>query len=58
MGLKEMQTLVVIAIVAVALLFVGRRAWRTLRPKRDAGCAHDCGCGPTGSRDEGDWSKT
>lgn len=54
----ELQTLIVAAIVAVALLFVGRRAWRTLRPERGAGCAHDCGCGPAGSRGEGDWSKT
>ena len=54
----DVQTLIVVAIVAVALLFVGRRAWRTLRPTRDAGCAHDCGCGPAESGGPGDWSKT
>ena len=54
----EAQTLVVALIVAVALLFVGRRAWHTLRPKRDAGCGHDCGCGPTEARNADDWSKT
>ena len=54
----EMQTLIVVAIVAVALLFVGRRAWSTLRPKRDAGCGADCGCGPAASGSEADWSKT
>jgi len=54
----DVQTLIVVAIVAVALLFVGRRAWRTLRPTRDAGCGHDCGCGPAESRGADDWSKT
>lgn len=54
----EMQTLVVVAIVALALLFVGRRVWTTLRPRRDAGCAHDCGCGPAASSGPSDWSKT
>ncbi|MGZ8377476.1 MAG: FeoB-associated Cys-rich membrane protein [Gemmatirosa sp.] len=53
----ELQTLIVVALVALALLFVGRRAWATLRPKRDAGCAHDCGCGPAQSGPS-DWSKT
>lgn len=54
----DVQTLIVLAIVVVALLFVGRRAWSTLRPRRDAGCSQGCGCGPGQSRDTEDWSKT
>lgn len=52
------QTLIVVALVALALLFVGRRAWKTLRPARDAGCAHGCGCDAGAARDDGDWAKT
>jgi len=44
-----MQLLIVGTIVAMALAFIGRRAWRTVvaarKPK--AGCDSDCGCGPT-----------
>jgi hypothetical protein len=53
----EAQTLIVLAIVALAVVFVGRRVWATLRPKRDAGCAQGCGCGPAASG-ASDWSKT
>ena len=53
-----MQTLIVVAVVVVALLFVARRAWSALRPARDAGCAHGCGCGAESTRDDGDWAKT
>ena len=51
------QTLVVILLVLVAAAYVGRRAWRTLRPARNAGCAHDCGCGDASGGDE-DWART
>jgi hypothetical protein len=43
------QLLIVGTIVAVALAFIGRRAWRAVvasRAPKD-GCGHDCGCGPT-----------
>jgi hypothetical protein len=53
-----LQTLVVVAIVVVALVFIGRRAWSALRPARDAGCASGCGCGTDASTGAGDWSKT
>ena len=47
------QTLIVVAIVAVAALYVGRRAWRTLaaaRARRGAGgCDVGCGCEKGGS---------
>jgi|APMI01.1.fsa_nt_gi hypothetical protein len=41
------QTLLVIAIVGAALLFVGRRAWKQLQAARTkkAGCGDGCGCG-------------
>ncbi|MFL5574452.1 MAG: hypothetical protein ACJ79S_00555 [Gemmatimonadaceae bacterium] len=44
------QTLIVIAIVAAAALYVGRRAWRTLAAARTrkgaaaGGCDAGCGC--------------
>jgi hypothetical protein len=52
------QTLIVAAVVLLALVFVGRRAWAALRPARDAGCASGCGCGTEGARPDGDWAKT
>ncbi len=41
-----MESLIVFAIVAAAVLFVGRRMYATLRSARrkDAGCAGGCGC--------------
>lgn len=53
-----MQTVLVLVLVACAALFVLRRAWAVLRPKRDAGCGSDCGCGTHGTRDDGDWAKS
>jgi len=50
------QTLVVVVIVLAALVYVGRRAWRTLRPKKAAGCDAGCGCGDTSSQD--DWARS
>jgi hypothetical protein len=42
------QTLIVIAIVLGASVYVGRRAWRTLASARKAksapGCGPGCGC--------------
>lgn len=48
---SAVQTLVVLLIVASALLYIGRRFWRTFsaaraRKKGDVGCAGSC-CGPT-----------
>jgi hypothetical protein len=52
------QTLVIVLIVLVAAAYVGRRAWRTLRPqKAKVGCASDCGCGGE-SASSGDWAKS
>ncbi len=43
----DAQLIVVVLVVASALFFVGRRAWRSIAaaraPKR--GCGPDCGCG-------------
>jgi len=40
------QLIVVVLIVASALFFVGRRAWRALAAARKpkSGCGSDCGC--------------
>lgn len=42
------QTLIVVAIVAAAALYVARRAWRTLAASRArkgaGGCDAGCGC--------------
>jgi len=51
-----MQTLVVAALVLAAAAYAGRRVWRTLRPKKAAGCDTGCGCGADASSDE--WAKT
>jgi hypothetical protein len=43
------QTLVVLLVVAAAVAYVARRAWRTLRGARasgDAACGSSCGCEP------------
>lgn len=47
---QMLQTLVVGVIVLMALVFVGRRAWRTVSASRapkdgSPGCGGDCGCG-------------
>ncbi len=41
------QTLIVALIVASALLFVARKAWRSMAAARKpkSGCGSDCGCG-------------
>ncbi len=52
-----LQTLLILLIVAVALSFVARRAWRTLRPAK-AGCGDGCGCGTAATGATGDWAKT
>ncbi len=41
------QLIVVVLIVASALFFVARRAWRALAAARKpkSGCGSDCGCG-------------
>lgn len=55
------QTIVVLVVVLAALAYVGRRAWATLRPRRDAaGCASGgCGCGdaPAGAAHR-DWAES
>ncbi len=50
------QTLVVLLLVLAAAAYVGRRAWRTLRPRKAAECDAGCGCGDAGARD--DWSRS
>ena len=52
------QTVVVVLIVLAAAAYVARRAWRTLRPARGAGCAHDCGCGDSTADTDRDWART
>lgn len=52
-----LQALVIVLIVAVALGFVARRAWQTLRPAK-AGCGDGCGCGSEAAGTAGDWAKT
>lgn len=39
------DTLLVFGIVAAAVAFTARRAWKALRPARKTGCGSDCGCG-------------
>ena len=42
-----MQTIIALSLVAVAVAYVGRRAWNTMaaaRAKKAAGCGDDCGC--------------
>jgi hypothetical protein len=52
------QTLVVALVVLAAGAYVARLAWRTLRPRKDAGCASGCGC-DTAEKDAGsDWART
>lgn len=44
-----LQTLIVILIVLIAAAWLGRMAWRTLRPAKDAAggsCGTGCGCAP------------
>jgi hypothetical protein len=51
------QTLVIALIVLAAAAYAGRKVWNTLRPKKSAGCATDCGCS-TDAADGNDWAKT
>jgi hypothetical protein len=49
MSLDDALTL---AAVALALGWLGRRAWTALRRRRRPGCGGGCGCGATlGARD-------
>ena len=45
----DTQLVIVVLIVASALFFVGRRAWRSMaaarKPKSGSGCGSGCGCG-------------
>ncbi len=43
----DTQLIVVALVVAGALFFVGRRAWRSMAAARKpkSGCGSDCGCG-------------
>ena len=38
------QTLIVVLLVLAAAAFLGRLAWRALRPKAEPGCGSGCGC--------------
>ena len=50
------QTIVVVLVVLAAAAYAGRRLWRTLRPKKAAGCGTDCGCAAESTPN--DWAKT
>jgi hypothetical protein len=52
-----LQTVIVALLVVAAAAYVGRRAWRTLRPAGKAGCGAGCGCGD-GADGTDDWSRT
>ena len=52
-----MQTLIIVLIVAVAVGFMARRGWKTLRPAK-AGCGDACGCGSSAAPDASDWAKS
>ena len=43
----DLQLLVIIALFAAALAYLGRRVWQTFAAKGQAGCAKGCGgaCG-------------
>ena len=44
---QTLQSLLVLAIVAAAALFIGTRWYRTYASaRRKKGCGGDCGCGP------------
>ena len=46
------QSIIAVALVLVAMLYVGRRAWRSLargRASKSDGCGSSCGCGDAGS---------
>ena len=47
----DVQTLLALLIVAAAIVYVGRRSWRTMRASRagNAGCGSSCGCEPSGA---------
>ena len=52
MSASTTQTLIVVLIIATALLYLGRRFWRTLaaakaRRKGEAACGAGCGCEAT-----------
>jgi hypothetical protein len=40
-----LQTILTIAIIAAAALWVGYRLYRSFAPKNKAGCGGSCGCG-------------
>lgn len=40
---ETLQQLLVIAIVGLALLYIGRRMWRSLFRRSDGGCSTGCG---------------
>ena len=46
----DVQTILALLVVLLAVGYVARRAWRTLRPavrpsSSDGGCGPGCGCG-------------
>lgn len=44
-----METMLVVLIVAAAVAWAGRAAWRALRPRRKAASGSSCGCASAGS---------
>jgi hypothetical protein len=52
------QTVIAVLVVLLALGFVARRAWATLRPKAAAGCGDGCGCAGGDDAASGDWARS
>jgi hypothetical protein len=52
------QTVIVALVVLVAVAFVARRAWATLRPKAAAGCGDGCGCSGAEAGTSEDWARS
>jgi len=54
------EILIIVAIVGVALAFLGRRVWRALgstRAKGAKGCDTGCGCDSAGDPRSRDWAE-
>lgn len=51
-----MQHFIVLAALAVAVFYIGRRLWFTLRNKKNLSCG--CGCSGCSSSDSCDSTKT
>jgi len=52
------QTVIVALVVVLAVAYVARRVWATLRPKTAAGCGDGCGCSGAQEGASGDWARS